>query len=351
MLPLYVLRNYVSLYYWGDTNRIYMGQVTNQRFGYIDVSKVLAMFLVTWAHCAQQLSGNLFPVLFISKDSFISFNMAIFMIASGFVLNIPKMRKAPFMKYIYLKALRLLLPMITWLFIWSIVIYPKFLDYWSAYWYLSSMFLCLLTIKALSYVFTSDMMLCFASIVVLSLIPFHSFERTCYMIPFLWIGYGLRFIINHINVNISIILSVFFCFLYYFWDVHYSIYMSPLHIWDINRNDLFSAAFRVVIGTIGGVTVISWIRLCIDYYHIVWIYNISIYGQYTLVFYTMSFVLNSLLSRILWHVDYYITLPGILDFVSFVLSITMMTIMFYFQKRVERNRLLCTMLGIVYKES
>lgn len=50
------------------------------RLVHIDFCKFFAMFLVTMAHCSQQISGEQFPNLLLSKDSFISINMAIFMI-------------------------------------------------------------------------------------------------------------------------------------------------------------------------------------------------------------------------------------------------------------------------------
>lgn len=328
-----------------------MAQITNRRLAYIDISKVLAMFLVTWAHCAQQLCGSLFPELLISKDAFISFNMAVFMIASGYVMNIPKMRETSLVLFVYQKVVRLLIPMSTWFFIWSIVVYPKHLDYWLAYWYLSSMFVCLVTIKFLTAVFSSDMMIALSSMIILSLMPFHSFERICYMVPFLWVGYVLRHIIAHINIKITFLLSILYCFMYYFWDVQFSVYISPLHIWETNVNELLSAVFRLGIGTIGGVSVISWIRIVMKHYQGGWMNHIASYGQYTLVFYTMSFVLNSLLSRILWHFGISCTTPGILDFVSLTISFVMMILMYSFQKIMEHNRFSCLMLGIVYQKS
>ena len=128
-----------------------MEHVPSHRFEYIDFCKVFAMFLVTWAHCAQQLNGNNFPVLLISKDSFISFNMAAFMIASGFVMNISKIRDTPFCEFFYSKVIRLLVPMTIWFLFLSATVYPKHLDYWSVYWYLSSMFVCFVTIKIMTY--------------------------------------------------------------------------------------------------------------------------------------------------------------------------------------------------------
>ncbi len=322
----------------------------NQRFAFVDLCKVLAMFLVTWAHCAQQLSGNLFPVLLISKDSFISFNMAIFMIASGYVMNVSKMRETSLSEFMYSKIIRLLVPMVTWLLIWSLIIYPKHLDYWFAYWYLSSLFICLLTIKILTRIFSSDLAICITSIICLSLIPLHSFERICYMIPFLWVGYLLKFIVNRINIKIALVLTVLYLILYSFWDVHFSIYLSPFHIVDIDANLLFSAVYRFTIGAIGGLAIISWIYIGVDRYRLKWMSYFARSGEYTLVFYTMSFVLNALLAKIMWHFGFILSTPVLLDIVSFILSVAMMAVMLYFQKKLEYNKICCILLGIVYRK-
>lgn len=76
------------------------------RITYIDFCKVFAMFLVTMAHCAQQLSGEIFPPLLVTKDAFISFNMAVFMTASGFVMNVDKMRISAIVDYLWSKTIR-----------------------------------------------------------------------------------------------------------------------------------------------------------------------------------------------------------------------------------------------------
>lgn len=208
--------------------------VQKQRLDYLDFCKVFAMYLVTIAHCAQQLSGSKFPDLLVSKDSFISINMAIFMIASGFVMNTEKMKTTSTMEYLWSKVIRLLLPMTTWYLVMCIVTkkIPTLPVYWSQYWYLGAMFVCLSTIKLLSNFIRRILLVCLTSIIILSLIPMISFERSCYMIPFLWLGYSLRFFINKINWTIAFFLLAFYGILYYIWDITNSIYISPFHIWN-----------------------------------------------------------------------------------------------------------------------
>ena len=59
---------------------------------------------------------------------------------------------------------------------------------------------------------------------------------------------------------------------------------------------------------------------------------------YTLVFYTMSFVMNALLGRILWHINVYINMSGVLDAISIGVTIIMMITMYYFQVLLKKNR-------------
>ncbi len=322
-----------------------------QRKDYIDICKVVAMFMVTWAHCAQQISGMMFPKLLVSKDAFISVNMAIFMIASGLVMNLPKMRSTPFWEFFYSKVLRLLVPMTIWYFLLMMALYPKRLDYWETYWYLSAMFICLITIRLLAQVITSTFVICLLSIIVLLIMPFLEFERSCYMMPFLWVGYALRFLINRIDNKVLLLLVALYGILYYYWDVRYSIYNCPFRICDVSQNSILFMIYRFVIGSVGSIAVISLIRIMVESDRFKWIKILAKYGQYTLVFYTMSFVLNAMLARLMWHIGVYITIPGLLDFVSCIISLFMMVLMYNFQKIVENKNVICQLLGVICRKS
>ena len=141
------------------------------RFDYIDLCKVLAMFLVTWAHCAQQISGRSFPNMLLTKDVFISINMPIFMIASGFVVNLDKMKRGTVRDYLISKFCRLILPMTTWYLILSVTIFPRHIGYWDAYWYLSALFVCLVIIKLLLCIFSTPQKIMIVSTLILTIIP------------------------------------------------------------------------------------------------------------------------------------------------------------------------------------
>ena len=225
------------------------------------------------------------------------------------------------------------------------VIYPKHLDYWAAYWYLSSLFVCLMIIKILAIFISSRFILCFFSIIILSLIPFQCFEKTFFMIPFLWVGYALRYTIDRFsNISVAILLTVLYGILYYYWDIRYSIYISPFHIWDVDVNSLFSLLYRFLIGAVAGVALILWFRIGLEYQNIQWMKRMVRYGKYTLVFYTMSFVLNVLIARFIWHLNLYVVSKGLIDLASFTVTVIMMVVMYLFQKRVERHKILALIL-------
>lgn len=314
-----------------------------KRLDYLDFCKVLAIFLVTVAHCAQQISGQKFPDMMLSKDSFISVNMAIFMLASGYVMNLDKMRHTSIKEFFISKAIRLLFPMSTWYLVMCVVTFhmPCFAVFWSLYWYLGALFVCLLTIKILADFVPNTMSVCLLSILVLTCIPMISFERSCYMIPFLWTGYVLRLYINSFNKSFTLLFFLIFICMYYFWDIRYSIYMSPFHIWNVDYNSVYAMLYRFFIGVIGGYVIIITSKVLIEFKGFGWMRKLANLGPYTLVFYTMSFVLNAILVSVLRHINFFVTTLGLLDLISVLLAMIMMGIMFFFQKSARKNRWLC----------
>ena len=91
-----------------------------------------------------------------------------------------------------------------------------------------------------------------------------SFERSCYMIPFLWTGYGLRFFIAKVNKLAVAGLLLSYGVMYYFWDIRYSVYVTPFHIWDADMKTFLVMLFRFTIGVVGGIGFIGLLRFLID---------------------------------------------------------------------------------------
>ena len=318
---------------------------SGKRLEYLDFCKLFAMFMVTMAHCAQRLSGEVFPSLLVSKDSFISINMAIFMTASGIVMNIDKMKTSGTKDFILSKAVRLLLPMTSWYLVICLITRNLALAlYWDYYWYLSALFVCLVTFKLISNYATNTYVVFILSLLVLSLAPLQFLERSCYMIPFLWLGFFLRRIIHRIDWKLILVLTLLYAVLYKYWDVEYSIYKTPFHSWEVSSHMIIASVFRFAIGAVGSVAFIACSRLLIRYKYFGWMKLLASYGGYTLGFYTMSFVFNEILKRLMWHLDTYIVAPGVLDILAFVVSGLMMVIMHYIQKVLKQNRLMALFL-------
>lgn len=71
-----------------------------ERLLYPDICKFLAIFLVTWAHCAQCISGEIWTNFLGGKQLDIAFNMPMFMLISGWFIDPDKMRKSNIIEFI-----------------------------------------------------------------------------------------------------------------------------------------------------------------------------------------------------------------------------------------------------------
>lgn len=67
-----------------------------ERVYYIDTCKFLAIYLVTCSHCAQAISGEVWTNFLGGSEIDIAVNMPLFMVISGWFLDIDKLRKLIF---------------------------------------------------------------------------------------------------------------------------------------------------------------------------------------------------------------------------------------------------------------
>ena len=125
-----------------------------QRLLYPDICKFIAIFLVTWSHCAQCISGQTWPDFLFGRSIDIAFNMPLFMIISGWFINLERLRGTKGSTYLCKKARRLIIPALSWFIInillinkninlsgWGIVWFIK--ATFNYYWYLTALFSCL----------------------------------------------------------------------------------------------------------------------------------------------------------------------------------------------------------------
>jgi fucose 4-O-acetylase-like acetyltransferase len=71
----------------------FMLNMKRERLSYPDICKFLAVFIVTWSHCAQRVSGMIWTNFWGGLQFDIAFTMPLFMLMSGWFINPDKMRK------------------------------------------------------------------------------------------------------------------------------------------------------------------------------------------------------------------------------------------------------------------
>ena len=316
----------------------------NKRIAYLDFVKVLAMFIVTIGHCAQALSCQVFPERFIPNDFFVSIHMPLFMIASGFVLNLDKIRNTPIKTYIYNKFSRLIIPLIVWLAIYSIltISVPSISGAFLIYWYLVALFFSQMIIRLFASCIKNDTLLIIISLLTVLAIPIFQTSHTNFMFPFLIYGYILKKFINKLNVVYVIVFVVIFIALYvFYWGIEHTVYLAPLDVLNLDREMIYSFLLRLAIG-ISGSTFIFLLTKKFEASSCV--QKISKYGKYTLVFYTMTTVINGFTRRVFSFIDYSITSPLLLDVLAITFAYLQMCIIYIFAKKVEGNNLLSKLL-------
>ena len=157
------------------------------RLYYPDICKFFAIFLVTWSHCAQIISGETWANFLGGNQIDIAFNMPLFMVMSGWFINLEKNRKMSFRDFFISKFRRLLIPSIVWF------ILPRFFtvhtiwtSVFSFYWYLNALFACLCLIFLIAKICRNNTLCCLISIVFVLLMPYTDFCHINFMLPFLW---------------------------------------------------------------------------------------------------------------------------------------------------------------------
>lgn len=310
-----------------------------KRIAYLDFIKVLAMFIVTVGHCAQALSCQAFPEKIIPNDLFVTIHMPLFMIASGFVLNFDKIRATPFKDYISNKFTRLIVPMIAWLAIYSIftIRIPGINSIFTTYWYLAALFFSLITIRIFSSFIKNNTQLVIITLLFVLANPLSRTAHTNFMFPFLIFGYLLKHFINKMNVIYCMPFAIVFIILYaLYWGIEHTVYFAPLDTPSINKEMIYSFLLRFTIGVTGSMFIFL---LAKKFDHTQLIQKVSKYGQYTLVFYTMTTVINGFTRRLFSFIDFNISNPMLLDITSIFFASLQMYVIYKFAKTIEKNKL------------
>lgn len=220
----------------------------NDRIQYWDVSKAMAIFLVVYGHCLQNLTSDSHYWLNDSvSQCIISFHMPVFMLISGYFAY--SSLEKPFVKVITRKAQQLLVPSITWFLIVSLIaiilhrdftferIYMVITSLLSSYWFLKSLFMCyLLTmIGAYLYKWKSWMLAVFLTC-LLFCAEYLNYVSCISMYPFFCVGLLYHHFQERVDIHpVTVFLISLYCYNIFFsiYDsVEYNLYIRPFE-WSV----------------------------------------------------------------------------------------------------------------------
>lgn len=291
-----------------------------QRQIHPDICKFIAIIIVTCSHCAQTISGEIWSNFIGGTGIDIAFNMPLFMIMSGWFINLKKIRETNTFKFILSKTYRLIIPTISWYLIYCILTDNRICitNAFLFYWYLTALFASLAIITISAKLIKSDILCTFLSNMVVLVIPYSYFANINFMFPFIWIGFYLRKMFETNKVYISnstmfVSLSIGLLLMIN-WSPDKSVYITPLKVLGINTNMLLTYIYRFVIGVTLSVPIIYYVKKIETSNYA---YSFAKYGKYTLIIYTFSFIFNELFSRILMHYNLHTNKFIIIDFIAF----------------------------------
>lgn len=321
-----------------------------QRLLYPDICKFIAIFLVTWSHCAQCISGQTWPNFLFGRSIDIAFNMPLFMIISGWFIHPESLRETKSSTYLYKKARRLIIPALSWsianiLFIknslnlsgWGIIWFIKAI--FNYYWYLTALYLCLSIIFIATKVIKNNKKTITISTIVVTMCPFSEFANINFMFPFIWAGYILRQFIDKFSTKLYFTSSIIICIiLIYFWSPYSTIYFSPLIPIHLSFPMILTHLYRFIIGFLISSTIIMTVKK----YEYTKIRYLAPLGQYSLIIYVASITILHIISLAPSITDY-CSQPITLEVLSLLLCIFITVISIEFCKVCRKNKILTSL--------
>ncbi len=310
----------------------------NQRLLYPDIGKFIAIFLVTWSHCSQCVSSEVWNNFLGGRHLDIAFNMPLFMLMSGWFINLDKMRTDTIWNFVSAKFQRLIIPSIVWYLVHQLILlrWPdsSFLTY---YWYLNALFVCLCFIMLTSKVIKNNILCCLVSTIIVLITPNSDASHINFMMPFLWAGYGLRRVFQtRYTGHVAACCAIMAFILCLFWKPAYTDYLSPFNSLYISRKMIMVYGYRFMIGfTIS--SVIIYILMKTENSAIK---RLAPLGKYSLVIYTSSAILLVLLMKFLDFINFHTNAYLLIDIVSLLFCVIIVILAVLIGKLCKYNEIL-----------
>ena len=313
----------------------------NNRLLYPDIIKFLAIFLVTWSHCAQVVSGQTWTNFMGGIELDLAINMPLFMIISGWFLNLDKIRKSKAIDYALQKFKRLIVPSVVWYFIHLFLSF-KFpgLSIFSYYWYLNGLFLCLCIIMLASKIIRNDIVCIIITLLLILLCPYTNFCHINFMLPFLWAGYGLRKVFESKNCVIFVLISfIIGIVIFPYWNHDFTVYKAPFNSIKFNDYMLIAFLYRFIIGFCLSVPIIYLAYMFEKCFAGIASYVADL-GRYSLVIYTSSLAILGFVKRCLNLFDLHTNQYAIIDILSLLMCLAIIAITIMYSNLCRKNRTL-----------
>lgn len=238
------------------------------RLAHWDMAKAVAIFLVVWGHCLQNMTHEADYWLTDSLSQLIiSFHMPLFMVISGyFAYNV---LHRPIHATLLKKAKQLLIPSITWYLVIALAAMIFNRDFrWEragdivstlpfSLWFLKSLFMCyfITLIGSVLYRWKRWTVAAYA-LVIFAAGEWLNYVSTISMLPFFLAGIALHSREKMVFENGKIaatLCAMVFCALFLLWDgVDYNLYINPF----AHREGYKSFIIRCLIGLSGAVVMI-----------------------------------------------------------------------------------------------
>lgn len=316
--------------------------ISSKRLLFPDICKFVAIFIVTWSHFAQVISGETWTNFWGGYQLDIAFNMPLFMILSGWFIYPSRLRDINIKSYVIKKFKRLIVPAISWFLLLSLITLtrPSWFSMLTFYWYLTALFVGICIILIGCKLFKSTTVCCIVTIIFVLFLPSSSFSKINFLFPFLWAGILLRNVFNRLNSNVlwgggifSFLMSLV---LYSFWSPKMTVYITPFDTLNFSAHSLLIYIYRFAIGFCVSFPIIFFIKT----YENKVIKKLAPLGRYSLVIYTCSALFITLGSTLLAIYNIHCNILYLIDVVSFLLSLCIIYIIIFLVKIMEKSKIL-----------
>lgn len=264
-----------------------------KRITYIDIAKILAMFLVVYTHTAQNIAQDNY-MNEIGFTSIQSLHMPLFMIMSGYFLNLGKLKNNKIVDYLKKKFLHLVLPTFFW-YTLLVLVFKEPHDWRTianSYWFLKSLFISLAFI-IVSVKVTNSVGGAILALLIVLVVPHMDMFRVNFTLPFVLIGIFFKKIESKFTLRVCFVLLLLYICLLYFWKYDYTVYVTPLTRGALSNLEQWLAfGYRILIGSIGSFLVMSIIKRIDSYLNDKIKSFLCLLGSSTLEIYLLHYIFN-----------------------------------------------------------